>query len=237
MARMVKKVSLRIYSRSLKTNTDIPKIISSSIYFLLLAGAFIVLQILGLEKVLTKLIAGAGIIGIIAGFAFKDIAANAFAGLLLNAQQPLKEGDWVLVDSSYGSVLKIGLLTTSLQTYAGQEVFVPNQIIYNTTVSNYTTFRKRRVSLSGSVTTVAGTDALKPIVINEIKNVDIVLPGEEINFYYTGIDSTSIEFEICFWISFSSENDFKEAVSDTIIQLKEQLENGKCTVNQITLLS
>jgi len=238
LARMAKKVSLRAYSRSLKTNMDIPKIISSSIYFLLLlAGTFIVLQILGLEKVLTKLIAGAGIIGIIAGFAFQDIAANAFAGLLLNTQQPLKEGDWVLVNSSYGSVIKIGLLTTSLQTNAGQEVFVPNQIIYNTAVSNYTTFRKRRVSLSGSVTAVAGTDTLKPLVINEIKNVDLVLPGEEINFYYTGIDSTFVNFEICFWISFSSENDFKEAASDTIIQLKEQLENGKCTVNHITLIS
>ncbi|HEY8955122.1 mechanosensitive ion channel family protein, partial [Chitinophaga sp.] len=113
MARMVKRISLKSYSRSMTANSDIAKLISSAIYFfLLLAGTFIVLQILGLERVLTRLIAGAGIIGIIAGFAFKDIAANAFAGLMLNAQHPLKEGDWILVDSNYGSVLKIGLLTT-----------------------------------------------------------------------------------------------------------------------------
>lgn len=238
MARMVKKMSLKVYSRSIKTNTDIPQIISSAIYFLLLlAGVFIVLQILGLEKVLTKLIAGAGIVGIIAGFAFKDIAANAFAGLLLNAQQPLKEGDWVLIDNNYGSVLKIGLLTTSLQTNAGQEIFVPNQIIYSTTVSNFTTFKKRRVALSGSVTAVAEVGALKPFVINQIKNIDVVLRGEEINFYYTGIDNTAVEFELCFWISFNSENDFKEAASDIIIRLKEQLENEKCTMDHISLVS
>jgi small conductance mechanosensitive channel len=238
MARVVKRVSLKVYSRSVKTNGDIAKIISSAIYFLLLlAGCFIVLQILGLEKVLTKLIAGAGIIGIIAGFAFKDLAANAFAGLLLNAQQPLKEGDWVLVDSNYGSVLKIGLLTTSLQTNAGQEVFVPNQIIYYTTVSNYTTFRKRCVALSVSVTAAADAETIKPYVLSHMKNMDVILRSEEVNFYYTGINNTAVEFEICFWINFNKENDFKEAASDIIIQVKEQLENEKCTVNQISLIT
>lgn len=237
LARMVKRISLKSYSRSMTANSDIAKIISSAIYFfLLLAGTFIVLQILGLEKVLTRLIAGAGIVGIIAGFAFKDIAANAFAGLMLNAQQPLKEGDWILVDSNYGSVLKIRLLTTSLQTNAGQEVFVPNQIIYSTAVSNYTSFGKRRVILSGNVTTTAAAETIKPFVINQVKNIDVILRNEEICFYYTGINNTAVEFEICCWISFNTEDDFKEAASDIIIQLKEQLEDKKCTVNQITLI-
>jgi len=237
MARMVKRISLKSYSRSMTANSDIAKLISSAIYFfLLLAGTFIVLQILGLERVLTRLIAGAGIIGIIAGFAFKDIAANAFAGLMLNAQHPLKEGDWILVDSNYGSVLKIGLLTTTLQTNAGQEVFVPNQIIYSTTVSNYTSFGKRRVVLSGNVTTTAAAETIKPFVINQVKNKDVILRNEEICFYYTGINNTAVEFEICCWISFDTEDDFKEAASDIIIQLKEQLEDKKCTVNQITLI-
>jgi len=52
----------------------------------------------------------------------------------------------------------------------------------------------------------------------------------------TGINNTAVEFEIYCWIRFNTEDDFKEAASDIIIQLKEQLEDKKCTVNQIALI-
>uniref|UniRef100_UPI003906492C mechanosensitive ion channel domain-containing protein n=1 Tax=Ornithobacterium rhinotracheale TaxID=28251 RepID=UPI003906492C len=64
--------------------------------------------------------------GIIAGFAFKDVASNLFAGLLLKAQSPFKKDDWVNINGTYGRVTQVGWITTSIKTVPGQEVFVPN---------------------------------------------------------------------------------------------------------------
>ena len=79
LAKFIKRVSIRFYKRLFKSKPEAAGIISSVIYFvILLMGAFLTLEVLGLESVLTKLLAGAGIVGIVAGFAFKDIASNAF---------------------------------------------------------------------------------------------------------------------------------------------------------------
>src|SRR5258706_3049913 len=98
LARFAKKVSVRFYSETIKVHLDVASIIASAIYFFfILSGVFLALQIVGLEQVLTNVLAGAGIIGIIAGFAFKDIASNIFAGLLLKIQHPFKTNDWVKI--------------------------------------------------------------------------------------------------------------------------------------------
>ena len=93
MAKALKKYSYRIYSKTFSKANQIATLISMGLYvFLLLSGVFIALEILGLESTLAKLLAGAGVVGIVAGFALKDIASNAFAGFLLNMQRPFKKG-------------------------------------------------------------------------------------------------------------------------------------------------
>lgn len=59
------------------------------------SGVVLALEILNLASFITHMLAGAGIIGIIAGFALKDVASNAFAGFLLKSQRPFEVGQWV----------------------------------------------------------------------------------------------------------------------------------------------
>jgi len=228
LARMGRKISMRFYSRAIKSNADIARIIAAVIYFfLLLSGVFIALEILGLEKVLTKLLAGAGIVGIVAGFAFKDIASNVFAGLLLNLQRPIKVGDWVRIDNNYGTVLEISWLTTTIETIPGQEVFVPNQIIYSSTFTNFTTFNKRRIILRSGVPYGSDLEHVKSVAVDEIKKGENILENEVVDFYYTNIGESTFDFEVSFWISFSKENDYQNAMSDAIMRIKKRFESEK----------
>ena len=83
LAKFVRRITLKFYAENIKVHPDIASIIASIIFFFfILSGVFLALQILGLEGVLTKMLAGAGIVGIVAGFAFKDIASNLFASRL-----------------------------------------------------------------------------------------------------------------------------------------------------------
>ncbi len=231
IAKLFRNLSLKFYSRVFKKQSDIAKIISVVIYFFfLLSGVFLALEVLGLESVLTKLLAGAGIIGIVAGFAFKDIASNAFAGFLLNVQRPFKPEDWVEIDNNFGTIKEIGWITTTIKTIEGQEVFVPNQVIYNNTFTNYSTFKKRRVILKSGVSYGDNLEHVKEVALDEIKKIDSLLTDEVIDFYFTSIGSSTYNFEVRFWIHFSHQKDYLNAMSETILHIKKRFEEEDISI-------
>lgn len=231
LANFIKKISIRFYQKFFKKKPEIINLISSIVYFLfLLMGVFLALEILGLENTLSKLLAGAGIIGIIAGFAFKDIASNAFAGFLLNLQRPFKEGDWVTIDNAFGTILNIGWVTTSVKTISGQEVFVPNQLIYNNTFINYSTFHKRRIILKSGVSYGDDLDFVKKISLEEVHKISSVLKNETIDFYFTDIGSSTYNFELRFWIKFTHQKDYLSAMNEIIIRIKKRFEQENISI-------
>jgi small conductance mechanosensitive channel len=231
IAKLFRNLSLKFYSRVFKKQANIAKIISVVVYFFfLLSGAFLALEVLGLENVLTKLLAGAGIIGIVAGFAFKDIASNAFAGILLNIQRPFKPNDWVEIDANFGTIKDIGWITTSIKTISGQEVFVPNQVIYNNTFTNYSTFNKRRVILQSGVSYGDDLEHVKKVTLDEVQKIDSLLREEVIDFYFTSIGSSTYNFEVRFWIHFTHQKDYLNAMSETIIRVKKRFEKENISI-------
>lgn len=238
IARYLKKIGLKFYLETIKAHADIAKIIASVIYFFFtLSGVFLALQILGLESVLTKMLAGAGIVGIIAGFAFKDIASNMFAGLLLKTQHPFKKGDWVIIDNSYGVIQEIGWITTNITTVPGQEVFVPNQVIYNSTFSNFSSLQKRRVILESGVSYGDDLEHVKSVALDEVKKIDELLPNEDVDFYFTNIGNSTYNFQLRFWIQFNNNNDYQKAMSDSIMRIKKRFEQENiCIAYPVTTL-
>jgi len=231
IAKFLRRLSSNFYLKIVRVHTDIASIISSVIYFFfILSGVFLALQILGLESVLTRLLAGAGIIGIVAGFAFKDIASNLFAGLLLKSQHPFKKGDWVSIDNSYGVIEELGWITTVIHTVPGQEVFVPNQLIYNSTFTNFSTFNKRRIILETGVSYGDDLDHVKSVALDEVKTIDGLLPDEDVDFYFTEIGNSTYNFQLRFWIAFNNNNDFQKAMSEAIMKLKRRFEQENISI-------
>lgn len=225
LGKIIRKYSLKFYSKIFSKEQDIARFISIAIYALLIiTGVFLALEILGLESVLTKLLAGAGIVGIVAGFAFKDIASNAFAGFLLNMQKPFKDGDWVTVDDNFGTIKDIGWITTSIKTISGQEVFVPNQLIYNNSFTNYSTFGKRRVIFKSGVSYGDNLDLVKSASLEEVEGIPNLLKNEGIDFYFTEIGSYSYNFELRFWIKFTHQKDYLNAMSEIVMRIKKRFE-------------
>ncbi|MFL0100486.1 mechanosensitive ion channel family protein [Tenacibaculum maritimum] len=231
LAKAVKTYSLKFYSKIFTRSKDIALFISLGIYMLLmLSGIFLALEILELEGLLTKLLAGAGIVGIVAGFAFKDIASNAFAGFLVNMQKPFKQGDWVNLNDNFGVIKEIGWITTSIKTVSGQEVFVPNQLIYNNSFINYSTFKKRRIILQSGVSYGDDLELVKKVTLNEIHQIDRLLKNEEIDFYFTSIGGSAYNFEVRFWIRFHKNTDYLNAMSEAIMRIKKRFEEEQISI-------
>ena len=225
LAKLIRHYSLKAYTKVLKKETELAKVISSVLFVVLIfVGIFLALDILGLEGVVTKMLAGAGIIVIVAGFAFKDIASNIFAGFLVNIQKPFKVNDWVKIDDNFGTITKIGWITTTINNNIGQEVYVPNSIIYSNPFLNYSTYTKRRIVLKSGVTHTDDLDLVKRVTLDEINNIDGVLKTEVIDFYFTSIGSYAYNFEVRFWIKFVNNPDYLSARSEAIMRIKSRFE-------------
>lgn len=113
-----------------------------------LVGLYIVLQVAGLTQLALSLLGGAGVLGIVIGFAFRDIAENFLASLLLSMRRPFSGGDLISVAGHTGLVQSMNTRSTILITPEGNHIQIPNAVIFKNTIENQTAARYSRDNFS-----------------------------------------------------------------------------------------
>ena len=103
-------------------------------YIGIIAAAAIGLSSLGLNLENVALVAGALSVGI--GFGLQSIVSNFVSGLILLAERPFKQGDWIVVGEEQGIVKRINVRATELQTFDRATVLIPNSDFISGTVKN-----------------------------------------------------------------------------------------------------
>ncbi len=101
-------------------------------------GAIIFLNQLGLGAAAGGLLAGAGVSAIIIGFAFKDIGENFLAGFFLAFSRPFSIGDVIEVSNLKGVVRALNFRNTHIRTVDGKDIFLPNALLIKNPLINYT---------------------------------------------------------------------------------------------------
>ena len=119
------------------------KVIRGIIY--VIAG-FIVITELGVN--LNGLVAGLGIGGVIVTLAAQDTAKNLFGGLVIFIDKPFVVGDWIQMDTFEGTVEDITFRSTRVRTFENSLVNIPNSIISNASIINWSKMEKRRYKLN-----------------------------------------------------------------------------------------
>lgn len=115
------------------------KLVRAIIY--IIAG-FIVITLLGVN--LNGLVAGLGIGGVIVTLAAQDTAKNLFGGLVIFLDKPFVVGDWIQMENYEGTVEDITFRSTRIRTFENSLVNVPNSIISNSSIINWSKMEKRR---------------------------------------------------------------------------------------------
>ncbi|HZV24236.1 MAG TPA: mechanosensitive ion channel family protein [Luteimonas sp.] len=112
---------------------------------ILVAGLLVALDLLGATSLVGAVLGSAGVAGLVLGFAFKDIAENYVAGILLSLRRPFSPGDHVVIDRLHeGKVVALTSRSTLLMTLDGNQVALPNALVFKSVVMNYTQNPKRR---------------------------------------------------------------------------------------------
>ncbi len=96
----------------------------------LIVGLMMALNVLNLEKTVSSLLAGVGIIGLALGFAFQDLTANFISGVFMSVKRPFEVGDKIETNTFIGTVSHMELRSTTILTTAGLRVVIPNKDIF-----------------------------------------------------------------------------------------------------------
>ena len=172
LAKRIKKIAANLIARA-SNNTSLNSLFASIIHiFFIGVTLFISLSILQLDKAVTSVLAGAGIIGLALAFAFQDIAANFISGIFISFRRPLHIGDIVKIKEYMGKVEEINLRDTIIRTFQGQMVIIPNKDVFQNPIENYTLLGKRRIDLTIGVSYGEDLRKVMEVTLNAVKGIE-----------------------------------------------------------------
>lgn len=162
------------------------------------------------------MLAGLGILGIAAGFAFQDILSNLLAGVLLILRQPFVGGDQIEVDRLRGTVEEITIRDTRLRTYGGRLVFIPNIDVYSNAIEVQTDREVVRSDIACGVAYGSDLARARSLARETLGRVDGVVDEPSPQVLYTEFGASAIHMDLRYWTS--SQQAQIRAVQDRTVE-------------------
>ena len=162
-------------------------------------GIIFALFNLGLGGVAGSLVAGAGVTAIILGFAFKDIAENFLAGILLAISKPFVIGDIIEVNGVKGPVLHVDLRSTRIKTVDGRDIFIPNSIVIKNIFTNYTRDGYLRLDFPVGLDFNDDIEKARNLIIEHLKKQSDILPDPVPNVVLDELGESAVVVKVMFW--------------------------------------
>ena len=230
IAKLIKNFTSRVLNR-FSDHLAVIRLISQVMFLIVfLVGFFIALGILNLDKAVTTLLAGAGIIGLALGFAFQDIASNFISGIILTIRQPFRINDIIKSNDYFGTVTQITLRTTNIITTQGERVLIPNKDVFQKPLINYTQTGKRRIDLAVGISYGDDLEKVKKITVEAVKSIPNRLEDKDPELYYSEFGNSSINFVLMIWINYTIEIEYKHSISDAIQNIKKAYDENDITI-------
>jgi small conductance mechanosensitive channel len=200
-AKFIRRLTNRVVIRFSKSES-LGGLISLVIYGLMLVvGLMMALGIMNLDKTVSSLLAGVGIIGLALGFAFQDLTSNFISGAFMAFKRPFEVGHKIETNGFIGTIDHIHLRDTTLRTTSGLHVIIPNKDIFQKPIINYTRSATRRIELEFSVPVTIDLNYVETLVRDAIKKIKSRSNIDDIEFYYTSIEDPRVKLQVSFRIN------------------------------------
>lgn len=197
---LVTRILKRYLERRILPRTSLDPGARSSIvagagYLGVTIAALVGISVAGFDLSKLALVAGALSVGI--GFGLQNIVGNFVSGLILLIERPIKTGDWVVVGGQHGTVKRINVRATQIDTFDRSTLIVPNTEFISTTVENWT----HRNSIGRVIVPIGvayGTDPLKvQKILEEIaEGNSSILPRPAPAALFRGFGDSALNFEL-----------------------------------------
>lgn len=221
IAKYVGKLFDRLFKRQIKQDSIRLMAIKVIKAVVILVGFFIALGLLNLDKILTSVLAGAGVVGLAIGLALQGTLNNTFSGVILSFLPELQIGDWVETNGFAGSVTEINLRNIVIKQSDNNYVVIPNSKIVEEPFKNFSRTPRSRVFVNCGVGYGSDLEMVRDLTLKTIKEAFPQRGNEEVEFMYLGFGDSSINYVVRFWTDVTKNRDILVAQNKAIIEIKK----------------
>ncbi len=195
----------------------------------LLVGAYLALQVSGLTRLAATVLGGTGLIGIVIGIAFRDIAENFLASVLISVQRPFQVGDLVTIDGKQGYIQGVTTRGTQLMTLDGNHLQIPNAIVYKSVIENASANPNLRLSFVVGIDYGDSSSEAQECVLRALQSHEAVLADPEPLVLVEELASSTVNLQVYFWINGEQHSPLK-ARSAVLRRVKQRLQSDGFTL-------
>ena len=205
---------------------------SESLKILLSRLAYVATLILGILVTVTivipsftpaSLVSALGIGGVAIGFAFKDIFQNFLAGVLLLLTEPFRINDQIQYKDFEGTVESIQTRATTIRTYDGRRVVIPNAELFINAVTVNTAYDKRRLQYDIGIGYGDDIATARKLILEALRGIDGVLADPAPEALVVDLAGSSVNIRARWWINPPRRADFMEAQDKGLEAIKNTL--------------
>lgn len=194
--------------------------------FIITVGVVALLQDWGIN--VTGFLASLGLGGLAFALAAKDTAANIFGGIAILTDNIFKLGEWVRVGNAEGIVEDIGMRTTKIRAFDKRLIVVPNSVIANSNVENFSRRDRRRIMMRLGLTYDTTLEVMENI-LKEIREMLINHPdihNEPILIYFDEYQDSALSIFCYFFTKTAVWDDYLKIREDVNFKIKEIVEKN-----------
>jgi small-conductance mechanosensitive channel len=202
----------------------LPELLASTLhYLLLLLVFFLAVNAGGVE--LNKFTVLTGALGVGVGFGLQNIVNNFVSGLILQFERPIHIGDVLDIDGTTGTVTRIGIRSSTVKTFQGAEVIIPNANFISGKVINWTLSSSlRRAELPIGVAYGSDVKLVSKLLEQPATCHESVLTSPAPAVYFKEFGDSSLNFELQFWVM--QESNFVKVKSEVALEVMRLLDEA-----------
>ena len=177
-----------------------------------------------------KLIGALGIGSVAIGFAFKDIFQNLLSGILLLLSEPFRIGDQIISGNFEGTVEDIQIRATTIRTYDGRKVVIPNSQLYTSPMTVNTAYSQRRLEFDVGIGYENNIVDAQRVILNVLKAAPTVSKLAEPSVVATALADSSVVLRVRWFIDDGTQTNRVASINEVIIMVKEALEEANISI-------
>lgn len=177
-----------------------------------------------------KLIGALGIVSVAIGFAFKDIFQNLLSGILLLLSEPFRIGDQIISGNFEGTVEDIQIRATTIRTYDGRKVVIPNSQLYTSTMTVNTAYSQRRLEFDVGIGYENNIIDAQRVILSVLKAAPTVSKLAEPSVIATALADSSVVLRVRWFIDDGTQTNRVASINEVIILVKEALEEANISI-------
>ncbi|WP_256300164.1 mechanosensitive ion channel family protein [Haloarchaeobius salinus] len=229
LSRLVKRV-LEDYLATTEAFSDHQRRLTYRVSQVILwtGAAIVALGVWNVE--LTGLLVGAGFAGIVVGMAARQTLGAVLAGFVLMFSRPFEIGDWIEIGDVEGIVTDISIFNTRIQTFDGEYVMFPNDVVSGQRITNRSRKGRLRLEVEVGVDYDTDVDAAVETAAEAIEGLDTILTVPTPQVVVKRFDDSAVVLGVRFWIDNPSARRKWRARTAVVTAVKEAFDDAGVSI-------